>query len=243
MTMCLALANVERDADVWIECAPAIRLKIRGGVEHEPVSTRLRCRPPTRSTGRHHQYGRQQRSSIPRAGQPLQCDWHTRGRAAAGGVEHVRRDSVHGEPRPYDGAGASNAARRPRIILPVASDNVPLSKITRPRRIVVCTTPRRDRPAYGVIGWRWCRADGSTRCSASGSQITRSASWPTAIAALDLIEPGERCRRRTHPARDPIERDAPRRRTRPDGCQAELQRGDAAPRRHEVTRLERRWSG
>ena len=39
MTMCLALANVERDADVWIERAPAIGLKIRGGVEHEPVRT------------------------------------------------------------------------------------------------------------------------------------------------------------------------------------------------------------
>src|SRR5262249_2089542 len=73
--------------------------------------------------------------------------------------------------------------RRPigsaRWIEPVRSGAA--SHTRSPRTNVVLTRPRKRRPAYGVSLWRCCSASASTVNSSSGSQTTRSASWPGAM--------------------------------------------------------------
>src|SRR6516165_2642383 len=58
-----------------------------------------------------------------------------------------------------------------------------------PRNNVLCTTPSNRRPAYGVSLCRWQRRAGSTVKPASGSQTTRSASYPLAIEPFRLPSP------------------------------------------------------
>ena len=75
--------------------------------------------------------------------------------------------------------------------------------------------------------------------SASGSQITRSASCPTAIVPFLPPRPARRARGRRPASRRGARAEVPRSaRAGPDSRQPELQRGDAAPGRHEVAVVE-----
>ena len=56
--------------------------------------------------------------------------------------------------------------------------------ISSPRRYVATTAPESARSAYGVMGFLWCRAFGSTTNAVSGSTTARSASNPSAIEPL-----------------------------------------------------------
>ena len=51
-----------------------------------------------------------------------------------------------------------------------------VARISSPRSHVPRTTPASVRPAYGVIGWRWCSFAGSTTNSSSGARTAKSAS-------------------------------------------------------------------
>ena len=128
-----------------------------------------------------------------------------------------------------------------------------LSHTRSPRTNVVRTVPDSERPAYGVTLWRCCRRAGSTTKLAVGIPDDEIRVEPCRDAPFPLAQPGERGRRRAHPAREcsNSELSSAQRLKRPRACAVEprdlcdrrerqLQRRDPAPRAREVARrLER----
>ena len=124
---------------------------------------------------------------------------------------------------------------------PVGSARVPFSTMRSPRSQVDLTTPCRVLPAYAVTWLRWWSSAGSTVKVSSGARTAKSASRPASIAPLlgRVRRAAAGCR--GHPADDVLQGAAAPAGLGPDGGEAELEGGDAAPGGGEVRRSSGRW--